>query len=205
MVNCYSHVFSLMHPHHLFGSNSVYTYPTFLNHVFLHLTTGLHAWIYFCLHFPNFTSISFRLPLPFALRFHFVFFYGITEFVLYLYVWGFQPVNPGKDPTFLFICSLASINLTSTSSLKIFLSKIWAIKYLALQQVVISAHFIPASHNDLLISESSDRAILVYLEFGTILITTTSCWYFPCPYRYLPFLFQDYQQIVNTAFLKAKM
>ena len=90
----------------------------------------------------------------------------------------------------MFICSLASINLTSTSSLKI-----WAIKYLALQQVVIFAHFIPASHNDLLISESSDRAILVYLEFGTILITTTSCWYFPCPYRYLPFLFQDYQQM----------
>ena len=86
MVNCYSHVFSLMHPHHLFSSNSVYTYPTFLNHVFLYLTTGLHAWIYFCLHFPNFTSFSFRLPLPFALRFHFVFFYGITEFVLYLYV-----------------------------------------------------------------------------------------------------------------------
>ena len=34
MGNCYSHAFCLTDPQHLFGSNSVYKYPTFLTHVF---------------------------------------------------------------------------------------------------------------------------------------------------------------------------
>ena len=40
--------------------------------------------------------------------------------------------------------------------------------------------------NDLLISESSDHTMLVFLEFGAILIATTSSWHFPYPYRYPP-------------------
>ena len=39
--------------------------------------------------------------------------------------------------------------------------------------------------NDLLISEPSDHTMLVFLEFGAILIATKSSWYFPYPYRYL--------------------
>ena len=38
-----------------------------------------------------------------------------------------------------------------------------------------------------------------------MLIAITSSWNFPHPYRHSPFLFQDYQQIVNTAFLKVEM
>ena len=49
-------------------------------------------------------------------HFNFVFFYVITEFEQDLYVWNLHPIKPAKDPTFLFICSLASINFTSASS-----------------------------------------------------------------------------------------
>ena len=64
--------------------------------------------------------------------------------------------------------------------------------------------FIPVIHNDPLTSEPSDHTILVYLEFIAILVATTSSWYVPYPCKYSP-LFQDYQKIVNTAFLKAEM
>ena len=36
--------------------------------------------------------------------------------------------------------------------------------------------------NDLLISEPSDHTMLMFLEFGAILIATTSSWFFPYPY-----------------------
>ena len=44
-----------------------------------------------------------------------------------------------------------------------------------------------------------------YLGSTAILIAITSSWNLPHSYRYLIFLFQDYRQIVNTTFLKAKM
>ena len=96
----------------------------------------------------------------------------------------------------------------SASSMQILISKSRAIKYLALQQVHkvhIFAYFIPASYNDLLISGPSDHTLLVYLVFIAILIVTTSSWYFPHRYIYSPFLFQDYQQMINTGFLKAEL
>ena len=154
---------------------------------------------------PTLYTIFILSPTPFPFCFNFVLFYEITEFELDLYVWDFQLVKSGKNPGFLFICSLASINFTSTSSTQIPISKSLAIKDLALQQVQISTHFIPTNHNDLLISEPSDHTMLVYLELIAILIATTSSWYFPHPYWYPPFLFQNYQQIVNTAFLKAEI
>ena len=70
----------------------------------------------------NFKLFSFRLSPPFPLHFHFVFFLGITEFELYLYVLDFQRIKPDKDPIFLFICCLASINFTSVSSTQILIS-----------------------------------------------------------------------------------
>ena len=106
------------------------------------------------------------------------------------------------------IYSLASMYFTSASSTQILISKSQTIKYLALQQVHkvhIFTYFIPASHNDLLISGPSDHTLLVYLVFMAILIATTSSWYFPHPYIYSPFLFQDYQQMINTGFLKAEL
>ena len=79
------------------------------------------------------------------------------------------------------IYSLASINFTSISSTQIPFVELssLAIKYLALQQVLISTHFISASHNDLLTS-----------EFIAILIAATSSRYFTYPYRYSPFYFR---------------
>ena len=38
----------------------------------------------------------------------------------------------------------------------------------------------------------------------TVLIATTSSWFFPLPIQIFPFLFQDYQHIVHTAFLKGR-
>ena len=131
-------------------------------------------------------------------HFHFVFIYEVTEFELDLHVWDFQPFKPCKDPAFLFICSLVSIYFTSASKAQILISKSWAIKYLALQQVHISTYFSSSSHNDLLICGPSDRTTLVYLEFIAIVIATTSSWYFPQTYKYFSFLFQDYEQITLT-------
>ena len=65
-----------------------------------------------------------------------------------------------------------------------------AIKYSALQQVQIFAHFIHASNNDLLVSEPPDQTISVYLGFIAILIAPTSSWNFPHPYRDSPFYFR---------------
>ena len=182
------------HPLYQFSSNSVCTYLTFFWLTFFYLTTGPHVLICFCSHFPNFTSFSFCLPSPFPLCF-LSWDYWYWLFKLDLCVWDFQPVKPSKDPKFLPICSLAIVNFTSAPSTQILISKIWTIKYLTLQQVQISKHFIPASHNDLLISEPSDRSVLVYLKFIAILIATTSSWYPDRDITHIdipPFLFPDY-------------
>ena len=167
---CYRFPLYTSHPPQLFSSYRVYTYLTFFLFTFFYLTTGPHVWVYICLHFPTLHLFD-SSPTPISIH-------GIIEFELDLYVWDFQPIKPGNDTTVLFIYSLASINFTSVSSTQIPFVDLssWAIKYLALQQVLISTHFIPTSHNDLLTS-----------EFIAILIATTSSWYFPYPYRYFPF------------------
>ena len=64
------------HPPHLFSPHSVCTYP-FLRLTFFYLTTGPHAWIYFC--FPLPTLHHFH-PSPSPITIH-----GIIEFELHLY------------------------------------------------------------------------------------------------------------------------
>ena len=102
--------------------NSVSTYLTFFLIDVLfphHRASCLDLFLFTLL---NFTSFSFRLSPLFPPHFHFVFFLGITEFELYLYVLDFQRIKPDKDPIFLFICSLTSINFTSVSSTQILIS-----------------------------------------------------------------------------------
>ena len=42
-------------------------------------------------------------------------------------------------------------------------------------------------------------------DYMTVLIATTSSWFFPLPIQIFSFLFQDYHHIVHAAFLKAEV
>ena len=101
----------------------------------------------------------------------------------------------------LFICSLASINFSSASSTQILVSKSWATKHLGSNFQIFYPHQPQSSADFWNIRPYNVSVFMIYSNPHCQNI----CLVFLSFVQISPFLFQYYQQIVNTAFLKPEM